>query len=63
MSNEEILSRLSQLIIDPSDVVFSITSRTILSAIVQRMGIQALALSSEDLQLAKEEVREAINHL
>lgn len=39
MSNEEVLFRLSQLTIDPAEVVFSITSRTILLAIVQRMGI------------------------
>lgn len=62
MSNEEILSRLSQLTIDPSGVVYAITCRSILSAIVQRMGIQALVLSPEDLQLAMEEVKEAISH-
>jgi hypothetical protein len=39
MSNEEILSRLSQLTTDPSEAVFSISYRTILSAIVQRLVI------------------------
>jgi hypothetical protein len=39
MSNDEILSRLSQLTTDPSEAVFSISYRTILSAIVQRLVI------------------------
>jgi len=62
MSNEEIISRLTQLTSNPSEVVFSITYRTILTAIAQRMGIQALALSPEDLQLAMDEVKAALEH-
>lgn len=54
MSDEEILSRIAQIAENPSEVVFAITCRTILSAIVQRMGINALALSPEDLRLAVE---------
>jgi len=62
MSSEEIISRLTQLTTDPSEVVFAITYRTILTAIVQRMGIQALSLTPEDLQLAIDEVRAALEH-
>lgn len=62
MSNAEILSRLSQLTVDPSEVVFSITSRSILSAIVQRMGADALTLTAQELEMAMDEVREAISH-
>lgn len=62
MSNEEILSRLSQLTSSPSEIVYAITSRSILTVIVQRMGEDALALSPEDLHLAVEEVKDAISH-
>lgn len=62
MSHEEIVSRLMLLTIDHPEVVFSITCRTIISAIVQRMGIQALGLTPEDLQLACEAVRAVLEH-
>lgn len=60
MQEEEIINRIIDF--NPSEVVFSITCRSILSAIVHRMGIQALALSPEDLQLACEEVRAVLDH-
>jgi hypothetical protein len=62
MSHEEIVSRLTQLTEDPAAAVFSITSRTILAAIVQRMGLEALSLTPEDLQLAIDGVRAALEH-
>lgn len=56
------LQVISQLIIDPSKRVYAITSHAILTAIVQRLGIQSPDLSPEDLQLALGEVGEAISH-
>jgi hypothetical protein len=35
---------------------------TVISAIVRRMGEEALELSAEDLELARDEVRAAIEH-
>lgn len=62
MSNEEIISRLTQLTSNPSEVVYAITNRSVLNAIVQRLGDDALSLTAEELQLACEEVKEAICH-
>jgi hypothetical protein len=61
MLHNEIVSRLAK-ITDPSEVIYSITMQDILSAIARRMGEDALTLPSEDLELAREEVKEAINH-
>lgn len=61
MQQEEITTRLSRTV-DTSEAVFSITMETILLAIVQRLGEKALALSVDELLLAREEVRIAINH-
>jgi hypothetical protein len=46
----------------PPEVVHEITTENIISAIVRRMGEEALELSSEDLALAKDEVKAAIEH-
>ena len=46
----------------PSEVIHEITTENIISAIVRRMGEEALELSPEDLQLAREEVKAAIEH-
>jgi hypothetical protein len=63
MNHTEIVSRLSSLIDSPaSDVLYSITMQQVLTAIVRRMGDDALSLSSADLQLAFDEVQAAINH-
>jgi hypothetical protein len=61
MQNHEIVTHLSR-ITDSSEVIFSITMQDILTAIVRRMSESALNLTAEDLQLAREEVTEAINH-
>jgi len=42
--------------------MYSITTENIFSEIVRRMGEEALELSPEDLQLARDEVRTAIEH-
>ncbi|ABL01151.1 hypothetical protein Ppro_3559 [Pelobacter propionicus DSM 2379] len=62
MNHNEIISHLSVLDVNPSEIIYSITMETILSAIVQRLGEDALTLSLEDLHLAREEVKEALNH-
>ena len=46
----------------PPQVIHEITTENIIVAIVRRMGEEALELSAEDLDLAGEEVRVAIEH-
>ena len=46
--------------INPSEVIYSITMQSVLSALHHRHGIETLTV--EEIILAKEEVREAINH-
>ena len=41
----------------PPEVIHEITTENIISAIVRRMGQEALELSVEDLELAREEVK------
>jgi len=62
MQHQEIVTRLSQTASNPSEIIYSITMETILSAIVHRMGEEALALSAEDLDSARDEVKDAISH-
>jgi hypothetical protein len=61
MTNAEIVTRLSSLT-DASVIIYAVTIQDVLTAIARRMGEDALTLSVEDLQLAREEVKEAINH-
>ncbi|MEK6196502.1 MAG: hypothetical protein N2F24_20000 [Deltaproteobacteria bacterium] len=46
----------------PPQVIHEITTENIISEIVRRMGQKALELSAEDLGLALEEVKAAIEH-
>jgi hypothetical protein len=46
----------------PPETIHSITTENIISAIVRRMGEETLELSAEDLELARDEVRAAIEH-
>ena len=62
MSHDEIVSRLTQLAGNPTEVLFSITMQRVIDEIVGRMGIQALALTTEDLQMVKQEVLAALEH-
>ena len=63
MQHTEIVSQLSRRIDSPaSDVLFCITMQDVLTAIVRRMGHDALSLSAEDLELAREEVKAALEH-
>ena len=60
MNHKEIVSQLSRIY--PSEVIYSLSMDSVISAIVQRLGEEALTLSSEDLNLAREEVQIAIDH-
>jgi hypothetical protein len=60
MTHQDIIAHLCQLY--PPQVVHEITTKNIISAIVHRMGEEALDLSAEDLELAREEVKAAIEH-
>ena len=48
--------------INPSEIVFSITMQSVLSALDNRLGKEALSLSVEELELARDEVKAAIEH-
>ena len=60
MNTQKIVTHLSQIC--PSEPVYTITMDTILNSIVQRLGEEALTLSVEDLHLARDEVKAAIDH-
>ena len=60
MTYQELVTNLSRIC--PSEVIFEITTENIISAIVRRMGEEALELSAKDLELAREEVRAALEH-
>lgn len=64
MQHKEIVTLLSKKMISvtSSEIVYAITMENILFAIVQRLGEEALSLPVEELQLAREEVKEAISH-
>ena len=48
--------------INPSEIVFSITMQSVLSALDKRLGEEALSLSIEELVLARDEVKAVIEH-
>ena len=60
MTHQELVTNLSRIC--PSEVIFEINTENIISAIVRRMGEEALALSAKDLELAREEVKAALEH-
>ncbi|MHB8056820.1 MAG: hypothetical protein ACYDHC_02870 [Desulfuromonadaceae bacterium] len=60
MKPAEIVTRLASFT-DLSEGIYAVNMRDILAAIASRMGEEALTLSAKDLQLAREEVEEAIN--
>ncbi len=61
MNYNKIVTQLSTLP-DSSEIIYAITMQDILTSIVHRIGGAALTLSAEDLQLARDEVQEAILH-
>ena len=48
--------------IDPSEVIYEIKFQSVLAVIVNRLGDEALELTVEDLELARDEVIAAIEH-
>jgi len=60
MTHQDIIAHLCLKY--PPEVIHEITTENIISAIVRRMGEEALELSAEDLELASDEVRAAIEH-
>jgi hypothetical protein len=60
MQNSAIVTRLSQFTANPSEIIYAITMQDILTAIARRIGEDAIALTTDDLQLPGEEVKESI---
>jgi len=60
MNHKEIVAQLSQIY--PSEVIYSLSMDAVISAIVDRLGEEALTLSLDDLRLARDEVQIAIDH-
>ena len=53
---------LLSTIVNPSEIIYAVTMRDILDAIAMRMGEDALALPVGDLELARDEVRDVLEH-
>ena len=62
MQHKEIVNRLSRITANSSEIIYSVTMKDLLTAVVARLGDEALNLSNVDLLLAREQVKEAINH-
>ena len=60
MTHQDIIAHLCLKY--PPEVIHSITTENIISAIVRRMGEEALDLSPEDMELARDEVRATLEH-
>ena len=60
MTHQDIIAHLCLKY--PPEVIHEITTENIISAIVRRMGEEALELTADDLELARDEVKAAIEH-
>jgi len=60
MTHQDIIAHLCLKY--PPEVIHEITTENIITAIVRRMGEEALELSPEDLELARDEVKAALEH-
>ena len=60
MKNHDIVTKLSLL--QPPEVIYEIKFESVLAVIVNRLGDEALELSAEDLEMAGDEVKAAIDH-
>jgi hypothetical protein len=60
MNHQDIIAHLCLKY--PPEVIHEISTENIISEIVRRMGKDALELSIEDLELARDEVKAAIEH-
>jgi hypothetical protein len=59
MQNQELARHLS---VNPSEIVYAVRMEAVLSAIVKRMGDEALTLTADEIEQAKEEIKAAIDH-
>ena len=50
------------LSVNPIEIIYVVTMESVLSAIVKRMGKDALSLTVEEIQLARDGVKVAIEH-
>ena len=53
---------MQHLTVDPSEIIYAVTMQDILSAIERRLGEDACTLTEDDIRLACEEVKIAIDH-
>jgi len=60
MTHQDIIAHLCLKY--PPEIIHEISSREIYAEIVRRIGEEALGLSAEDLELARDEVRAALEH-
>lgn len=60
MNDNDVVFNLTQKF--PPEPIFEISTQDIIIAIVKRLGESSLDLTSEDLELAREEVLAAIEH-
>jgi hypothetical protein len=60
MNTQELVAQLSLKY--PSEVIYELTTENVIYEIVRRLGEEALELSVEDLEMAKVEVKAAIDH-
>lgn len=62
MAPDEIVSTLARKLLDPFEVVYTVTMRDLLTVIVGRLQDDALLLPLNDLLLARDEVRAVFGH-
>jgi hypothetical protein len=62
METNEIIAFLIGKLPDPSESIFTFTMRDLVTAIVRRTGDSAIALTLNDLLLAREELFAVISH-
>lgn len=62
MAPEEIVTTLCGKLPDPGEVVYVVTMRDLLGAIVRRLREDSLHLTAEELLLARDEVQTVFGH-
>ncbi|BCS55611.1 hypothetical protein [Geobacter sp. SVR] len=62
MAPDEIVTTLSRKLLDPTEVVYAVTMRDLLAAIARRLREESLQLTTDDLLLARDELRATFGH-
>ncbi|RII30796.1 MAG: hypothetical protein CXR30_03010 [Geobacter sp.] len=62
MAPDEIVTTLSRKLPDPTEVVYVVTMRDLLTAIARRLREESLQLTVDDLLLARDELRATFGH-